>query len=311
MLGIEPTVADALPYESVDGRFCERLHADGYVILRLPEHARSDFQDLRDRSAEFFAMPDHEKVLLSGDSAGFGGEGVGYREKPEHDTEFLETYLTREGSVFPDMRDATNSVALADAVERVHRRLLGVAQTLLELCAAQMRLPMEAIRDAVAMPCGDHPAGSLSEQPPVGSTLLRLCHYYARAAPDASDPEPTVLFLPHTDSTLLTLSPLCPASAGLQLLMRRSTSRGGDAWLEVERRAHSLLDVEVHAGDFLDILSRGYFAALRHRVVRPSGGGARVSCPLLLRPREAWRCERGWLKYLEEEDEDSESDDGT
>ena len=152
----------------------------------------------------------------------------------------------------------------------------------------------------------------------VGSTLLRVCHYYARhaAAPAEAEEEaeasnrPT-LFLPHTDSTLLTLSPLCPPAAGLQLMMRRPASRGGDWWLDVEKRAASagVTEVEVHAGDYLDILSRGYFAAMRHRVVRPSGGGARISCPLLLRPRERWRRERGWLQHLHEEESDDESDE--
>ena len=97
----------------------------------------------------------------------------------------------------------------------------------------------------------------------------------------------------------------------------RGSSVTGDGWLEVERFASSQLEIEVHAGDFLDFLSRGYFAAMRHRVVRPLGGPSRVSCPLLLRPREAWRRERGWLQWTErdsdlsseEEEEEEEADE--
>ena len=36
--------------------------------------------------------PDGRSVV--GDGAAVGGEGVGWRDKPEHCTEFLETYLT-------------------------------------------------------------------------------------------------------------------------------------------------------------------------------------------------------------------------
>lgn len=142
----------------------------------------------------------------------------------------------------------------------------------------------------------------------VSSTLLRICHYRAAAAePGEGDEataatEPDVLFQPHTDSTLLTLSPLCATSPGLQL------QAGRGAWLDVEAGASvARLDVEVHAGDFLGILSRGYFFALRHRVVRPVGGRARVACPLLLRPRDEWRRSRGWLRYTEDESDTSSS----
>lgn len=148
----------------------------------------------------------------------------------------------------------------------------------------------------------------------VSSTLLRICHYHAAAASEASAEHaaaeatasasagtaPEVLFLPHTDSTLLTLSPLCAASPGLQL------QTGRQVWLDVECGASaSRLDVEVHAGDYLASLSRGHFFAMRHRVVRHGGGQARVSCPLLLRPRDDWRRGQGWLKYTED---DSDSD---
>lgn len=139
------------------------------------------------------------------------------------------------------------------------------------------------------------------EEPMAGSTsstLLRVCHY----KPSTSTAH-EVLFPAHTDSTLLTLSPLSPQAPGLQL------QAADGEWLDVECGAHRVLDVEVHAGDYLGILSRGFYPALRHRVVRPAGGVSRLSMPLLLRPRDEWRRGRGWLQYTEREDDLTSSDD--
>lgn len=323
--------------------FCRRLSTVGWAIVRLSEETGADIRLLRDLAREFFAQSDEVKQRVVGDPGGVGGEGVGYRDKASHDSEFLELYLSAAaGATVP--HTLTEPPELAACAARVHQRLLDAAQVLLALCAAHVRLPSVALFEALSLGAPSAVAATagsagapdaptaVSEEAAaatgpaaatVGSTLLRICHYKAAESPSpgrapvsaeasgGSDPaealgvaDPAVLFLPHTDSTLLTLSPLCPNAPGLQLAAR------GGGWLDVERSAgvHDACDVEVHAGDFLGALSRGVFVAMRHRVVRPAGGGSRISCPLLLRPRESWRRDRGWLKYTERDDESSSSD---
>ena len=310
-----PTLSDLLSSPSDAENFCRTLHTNGYAIFTLPETAAADLKALRDGAQTFFALPSETKSKVVGDDTHTGGEGVGYRDKPDHETEFLETFLTAAGAAYPPSIDEP----LATAAAKVHQLLSDAARRLLEIIAAHIKLPASALIDEPlalwhpdALPEGDAYA--------VGSSLLRLCHYH-RASEEAASPpqeEAKVLFAAHTDSTLLTLSPIGdPSSPGLELLLRKPKSQGGDVWFSVESDASpSGLDVEVHAGDYLDILSRGYFQAMRHRVVRPSPGTqARLSSPLLLRPRDEWRRNRGWIVTLakieaeEEADEDSSEEE--
>ena len=284
--------------------FCQRLHKDGYAIVRLPE---AEFDELRALAREFFALPEDQKRAVTGESDAVGGEGVGYRDKSEADSEFLETFLTPAGDAHPEIPGRQ----LAAAIAHVHHRLLDIARILLRVCATHVRLPPEAMFEALATWAKPSSSVDVSEdamaatsQEAFGSTLLRLCHYRGAQAA-AVEADPAVLFLPHTDSTLLTLSPLDPTAPGLQL--RRETDGG---WFDVEcLHGVSTRDIEVHCGDYLSILSRGYYFAMRHRVVRPAHGGPRISLPLLLRPRDEWRRNRGWLPYTEVEDSSSEEED--
>ena len=68
----------------------------------------------------------------------------------------------------------------------------------------------------------------------LSSSCLRVCHYRRRPEdnapsikPDDDDPQIEVLFDSHTDSSLLTLSTLCPGAPGLQLQV-------GGEWLSIE-----------------------------------------------------------------------------
>ena len=296
--------------------FCSQLHTDGFAVIRLTDGAAEDFCRLRAAAQSFFAQPAEAKMEVLGERTdGVGGEGVGYRDQPEHDSEFLETYLTAAGTMVPS--PAALPDELAECVTCVHRQLSIIAREILLLCAAHVRLPPEAVLGAVglwagAVDGGDESAATASSH--VGSTLLRVCHYrpagvpvamaLSEASANAEGEQSDVLFLPHTDSTLLTLSPVNPVSPGLQL------QQSGGAWLDVESLpGSSTVDVEVHAGDYLSILSRGYFYALRHRVVRSNEGLSRISCPLLLRPRDAWRRERGWLAFTEARSSSESSDE--
>ena len=80
-------------------------------------------------------------------------------------------------------------------------------------------------------------------------------------------------------------------------------------WLAVEELPGvTAIDVEVHAGDFLCFLSRGRINAMSHRVVRPASGLARLSFPLLMRPRKEWRVARNYNMPFDGDESSSESD---
>ena len=318
--------------------FCSALHERGFALLQLPESARADVTAVRELAARFFSLPDsakHEAAAAEADVG--GGEGVGYRDKSSHDSEFLELYLTAAGATYPAI---DSPAGLGAATAALHRRLSEVARGLLTIIAAERGIPAATLLQPLALwapdsggdvghtPSDSHASadgggasGAAAAAPdatappdavwaadaaPLSTSLLRVCHY--RPAPCAPPPgsPADVLFASHTDSTLLTLSPLTPEAPALQL--RRPVASEG--WVNVEELAGlTPLHVEVHAGDFLGLLTRGYYSPCTHRVSRPKGGVARVSCPLLLRPRDDWRRGRGWLDQMR--DVDSSSSDGS
>ena len=282
----------------VASAFCQRLHTAGHAVVCFDHDLATEVEELRNCAQEFFALPACEKHEVVADANGVGGEGIGYRDVPDHQSEFLETFLAADGGAHPPTLSSKH-LGLSLSTARLHQRLTKAARTLLLVCAAHIRLPADAITDAIHMWTG---ADELDEGADVSSTLLRICHYRPACGEPSENPSPTVLFLPHTDSTLLTLSPLHSSSPGLQLQVDRG------AWLDVEQSAPAT-SVCVHAGDFLASLSRGYYYAMRHRVVRPPNGAPRISCPLLVRPRDDWRRNRGWLKYTERDSTSSSSDD--
>ena len=282
--------------------FCERLHTAGFAILRLPASVAAEVSAVRPLAAAFFARPEECKRLVSGEAGSVGGEGVGWRDKPEKGSEFLETYLTAAGTIVPAMGE-DDDTALGAAIEVAHRRLTDVSRTLLRICAARVSLPPEALTDALEL----WEPGETSPLDPsaIGTSLLRVCHYRPSVPRTAGGPV-VVPFAPHTDSTLLTLSPLCPTAAGLHL----QGVSGDEDWIDIESLSGVCTrDVEVHAGDYLATLSRGYYVSLRHRVVCPADGRARISLPLLLRPRDEWRRRQGWLQYTADSDTTSSEEE--
>merc|ERR1712196_306220 len=102
-----------------------------------------------------------------------------------------------------------------------------------------------------------------------GACVLRLCNYNLCASEE--------VFKEHTDASFLTVAPRSSAP-GLQMWHGPSQS-----WLDVER-AMDPSDIIVFVGDFVEVLTKGFFAAAVHRVVlRPEDATNRVSMPFLMR----------------------------
>ena len=292
--------AAPIPYASIASGsstaaddLCERLHRQGYALVRFPPEAEAEVEALRELAAGFFALPPEQKRSI-GDFRFVGDTYAGYRDSAHIDAEFLEVHVCRGGGTYPPL---ALPAGLSPAAAALHGRLDGMARLFLRLLAAHLEVPSEAFLaplEAEASPA--HANGSESGEggesgvdgaaDALSASVLRVCHYRRRAeeaagaraaAADGEDDE--VLFEAHTDSSLLTLSTLCPAAPGLQL------EEAGE-WLSVERlEGVDECDVEVHVGDFLSFLSRDYFPSCVHRVTRPKRGPGRLSFPFLVRPR--------------------------
>ena len=289
--------------------FCERLHRHGYALVRFAPTAEAEIEALRLLAAGFFAQPAEKKRAI-GDFRFFGDIYAGYRDSSQIDSEFLEVHVRPTGGTYPPL-DAPAGMSAAAAA--LHARLDGMARLMLRLLAAHIGVAAEAFlalldaENESPAPHGTTGGGAVTgsggdgDEPvepdePLSSSVLRVCHYRRRADAASSrgsggkrdggedDGEVEVLFDAHTDSSLLTLSTLCPTAPGLQL--ERPGEDGQPEWLSVEQLPGvGARDLEVHVGDFLSFLTKDYFASCVHRVTRPRFGPGRLSFPFLVRPR--------------------------
>ncbi|HEY7513776.1 MAG TPA: 2OG-Fe(II) oxygenase family protein, partial [Vicinamibacteria bacterium] len=154
---------------------------------------------------------------------------------------------------------------LSDRTRRLYGALSDLAGELLGL--AEDHTP-EDVRRRFSMPLGRMIEGS-------SQTLLRVLHYPPLAG---SEEEGAVRAAAHEDINLITLL-VAATEPGLQVL--DSENR----WREVVADPGSIV---VNSGDMLQMASGGHFRSTTHRVVNPTGEGARrsrLSMPLFLHPR--------------------------
>lgn len=293
----------------VTREFCSQMHLRSFALLRLPPSMRAEVDAMRDAAAAFFNLSAERKAAV-GDFRVVGDTYVGYRDSAACDAEFLELHVTANGRAFPEV-----SSELSASMVALHRRLSRLGRSLLRGMAAHIGVdpaaflaplsPLDSELEGATDP--DPSCGPSCEPSKLSSTVLRLCHYRSSksergvggrgvgAICDSSSEQVSeqvsaqvseqvseqVLFDEHTDSSLLTLSLLCPNAAALQLA--DAAAAGDDPWVCVEEGAATLMDLEVHTGDFLAFLTRDFYPACVHRVVRPREDAERVSMPLLLR----------------------------
>ena len=244
------------------------------------------WQRLRELAAGFFSLAPEDKTAI-GDFRFVGDTYAGYRDSASIDAEFLEVHTTDTNGTYPPL---AKPAGLSKAAAALHARLDAMSRRMLVVLASHINVPAEALlapldppRLSVAEPApnGEGNGNGGDDNADLSSSCLRVCHYRRRPEdnapsikPDDDDPQIEVLFDSHTDSSLLTLSTLCPGAPGLQLQV-------GGEWLSIESvDGVSEVDVEVHVGDFLCFLSRDYFPSCVHRVVRPLSGPGRLSFPL-------------------------------
>ena len=289
--------ATPLPYAALhDGdaastaQLCEDLHERGYALVRFAPAAAVEVSAVRATAAAFFHLDAVDKAAI-GDFRFVGDTYAGYRDSAACDAEFLEVHTNAAGGTYPPL---AKPPGLSEAAAALHTRLDGMSRRILSILAAHIGVPDAALLSPLDPPGAPSraervlAASGAADQAELSASVLRVCHYRRRpgavsdtaAAAEDDDAEVEVLFDAHTDSSLLTLSTLCPSAPGLQLQV-------DGKWVSVEQLdGVEECDVEVHVGDFLCFLSREYFPSCVHRVVRPASGPGRLSFPFLVRPRQ-------------------------
>lgn len=258
-------------------RLCELLHRHSFALLRLPEVDANLLGRMRALAGGFFMQPVEQKASI-GNFRRVGTTYAGYRDHRDCDTEFLEVHVDAAGSTVPPLHQPDG---LANAASALHARLDQLGRLLLTAIATYIRVDPAALLEPLGR------ADTACEG--ISAAVLRVCHYRSGTTHVAmggmdnfSKTIPReVLFAQHTDSSMLTLSPLCIESSSLQLLDASDSSR---RWVDIEETdGATSADIEVHVGDFLAFLTREYFPSCLHRVLRPSRGVGRISMPLLMR----------------------------
>ncbi|GAA4401771.1 isopenicillin N synthase family dioxygenase [Tsukamurella soli] len=139
------------------------------------------------------------------------------------------------------------------AFEAWDHTLSALGRRLLAHWAAALGAPEDAFDAAFA----DRPA-----------TLIKVVRY------PGSDETPQGVGA-HKDSGVLTLLLVEPGSAGLQV-------EGADGdWIDAPPRPGAFI---VNIGELLEVATRGYLRATRHRVLAPAPGTDRVSIPYFFNP---------------------------
>jgi isopenicillin N synthase-like dioxygenase len=169
--------------------------------------------------------------------------------------EFFHVY---DWSVYP--------AEVSDAAMQYRRIAMDLANTLLDWVEANTP---DEITERLSMPLSSMMDGSTR-------TLLRVLRYPPMRG---DEPDGAVRAAAHEDINLLTVLPAAD-EPGLELLGTNGQ------WYSVPCDPGSLA---VNAGEMLDLATGGYYPATTHRVVNPTGEGARrarMSLPLFLHPAD-------------------------
>lgn len=238
----------------------------GFIILKDHKVSRALLKRAYDKSAEFFALPEDEKMQF------FRKDGQrGY-------TPFGREHA--KDSKYPDLKefwhvgrefDAGSPLAATYPANVWPARPEGFRETFLELYNALEEAGLVML-EALA-PSLDVPRDFFRKMATDGNSILRLLHY--PPVPQGADPG-SIRAAAHEDINLITIL-VAANGAGLQLLDRDGK------WLPVETDPDNLI---VDAGDMLARVCNDVIPATTHRVVNPEGGPnvSRYSMPFFMHP---------------------------
>ena len=238
--------------------FCKSLHETGFGVLRNHPLNQSLVEGIYAEWLEFFKTDAKNKypqdpVRMDGYfSPAVSETAKGYTKRD------LKEFF----HIYPDGRYPAE---VSDAARRYYSQGSALAATLLGW--VEDNSPAE-VKARYSMPLPHMIEGC-------DQTLLRVLHY----PPLVGDEEPgAVRAAAHGDINLLTILPAA-TEPGLQVLGK------DDAWHDVPCDFGLLI---VNIGDMLQEASGHYYPSTVHRVLNPTGEGAkksRISLPLFLHPR--------------------------
>jgi len=266
--------------------FCSSLRQYSFAIVQLNPQSSAAWHGFHSELHQFFALTKDEKEAL-GPFRRIGGRMFGYR-MDEGEREFVEIRRapTKKTGVAPAMAEGTGAAQAWDT--GCH-----VARTLLRVLSEEGGLSTEVMMPLVDTPPDGQRGGQGEEGEDDGRIIgisdgvLRSCQYVG-AAPEAGSAERPILFGAHTDTTFLTVNPVCGRreEAGLEC----KNEETGE-WVDVEailcehQAGGEENVVVVQVGEYVQLLSCNAYKACEHRVRACEAGKYRVSCPYLQRGR--------------------------
>ncbi|CAJ1357380.1 unnamed protein product [Effrenium voratum] len=247
-------------------KLCQVLAAQGYALLEVPGSFQESVRQMQGLAEEFFRRPREERCAV-GRLRLYRDKVVGYREMGGGFARFLEVHALAGGGAIPNPKVP----GLVRLSAELHKSLQAMARKLITWLAEHCHVPPEAL-----LQCIDQEGLENLEDGDCSASVLRLCSYGLEACAE-EEASHAVFFDEHTDSSFLTLAPVGSAP-GLQFRDR------DERWLDVESGLAKGECLVVFVGDFLEVLTKGTYAAARHRVCKDTEGRTqRFSMPFLVR----------------------------
>lgn len=238
--------------------FCKSLHETGFGVLKNHPLNQDLVESIYAEWLAFFKTEaKHQYAHDPVKHDGYFSPSVSETAKNNTKKDLKEFFHIYPWGRYP--------AEVSDKARRYHAQGSALAATLLGW--VEENSPPE-VRARYSMPLPQMIEGS-------DHTLLRVLHY----PPLRGDEEPgAVRAAAHGDINLLTILPAA-TEPGLQVLGK------DDAWFDVPCDFGLLI---VNIGDMLQEASGRYYPSTVHRVLNPTGEGAkksRISLPLFLHPR--------------------------
>ncbi len=239
--------------------FTRSLRETGFAVLVNHPLPWSLVEQIYAEWAALFDSPAVEQYLMDPDGqVGWFPPDKSETAKGASVRDLKEFFHVYDWSVYP--------AEVSDAAMQYRRIAMELANTLLDWVEANTP---DEVTERLSMPLSSMMDGSTR-------TLLRVLRYPPLTG---EEPEGAVRAAAHEDINLLTVLPAAD-EPGLELLGTNGQ------WYAVPCDPGSLA---VNAGEMLDLATGGYFPATTHRVVNPTGDGARrsrMSLPLFLHPAD-------------------------
>ena len=238
----------------------------GFIILKDHDVDRTLLKRAYDLSAQFFALPEQEKLLyVAGQDGQRGYTAFGREHAKDSDHPDLKEFwhVGRQfepgsplADIYPPNLWPTQPAGFIDTFKTLYDALEDAGLSMLEALAPSLCVSQDYFKEMATN----------------GNSILRLLHY--PPVPDNAEPN-QVRAAAHEDINLITIL-VAANGGGLELLDRDGK------WLPVETDPDNLI---VDAGDMLARVCNDVVPATTHRVINPAGPNvSRYSMPFFMHP---------------------------